>query len=211
MSAKGIAEGFVVAQPLGFGVVPLWFTAAGTPESEQDVAFARALVDDVASRVTIDPDRVYATGFSNGGGMANRLACDAADVFAAIGAVAGAYVDFAECAPSRPVPIIAFHGTLDLVVPYEGFLLVPDVRVWAEAWSARNGCTSEPDIGRIAADVTLHRWSDCREGADVLLYTIEGGGHGWPGTSSPTRRENSTDSVDATELIWDFFEVHPLP
>jgi polyhydroxybutyrate depolymerase len=207
MQAKAEAEGFVVAQPAG--VAGAWDALA---DRDQDLAFLRAVVADVADRVTIDPARIFATGMSNGGGMAHRLACDAADVFAAVAPVAGAYLLDVDCAPSRPVPVLAFHGTEDRVVPFTGLgTALPDVGEWAAAWAERNGCSLRPTSTTVAGDVRSLRWDGCLEGGDVELLVVEGGGHGWPGTDDPRRRSATTGSVEATDLIWEFFASHPLP
>jgi polyhydroxybutyrate depolymerase len=141
----------------------------------------------------VDPNRIYASGHSNGGGMVNRLACELADRIAAIGTISGAYGASADCAPSRPVPVFAIHGTEDPIVPYEG---IPD---WALGWANRNGCDPEPL--NIPHNVLIHeqKWSNCRAGADVVLYTIEDMGHDW-----------THDIINMGQTIWDFFAQHPL-
>lgn len=203
MRAKADVEGFVVAQPKGELVGNAWDTLEGSP----DVAFALAVVADVSARVPIDTEQIFATGFSVGGGMANRLACDAADVLAGAATVAGAYFGWGRCEPSEPVPIVGFHGDTDIVVPYRGFGLLPDVLHWAESWSLRNGC-DESAMVVVAEDVTATTWTGCDSTAEVTLYTIAGGGHGWPGTSDPDRVGDTTESISATDLIWEFFTTH---
>ncbi len=207
MAARGQAESFAVAQPLGLGLLASW-SAGSNPAAAEDVAFLEAVVADVAARTAIDSDRVYASGFSNGGGMASRLACDAAETFAAVASVAGSYVEHLDCDPSRPVSVVAFHGTADFIVPFDGFAFLPEVEAWARAWALRNGCAPEPVEDRLATDVVLREWLGCRGGTVVALYVIEGGGHGWPGTSAAGRRDDSTPSIEATAVIWDFFAAH---
>jgi polyhydroxybutyrate depolymerase len=196
-----------VAQPAAGLIANAWDTLEGS----DDVAFARAIVADVARRVAIDPMRIYATGFSAGGGMVNRLACDAADLFAAAASVAGAYFGWSRCDPQRPMPIVGFHGDADFVVPYDGFGLLPDVAEWARFRAGLNGCAADPpDTADVAADVQLVVWDGCDGEAAVALYTIDGGGHGWPGTVDPDRDGDTTDAVSATDLIWEFFVAHPM-
>lgn len=207
MRAKADVEGFVVAQPAANLAANAWDTLEGSA----DVGFARAIVADVQTRVAIDPDRVFATGFSAGGGMANRLACDAPDLFAAAGTVAGAHFGWGRCDPSRPVPVISFHGVADLVVPFEGLGLLPDVSSWAAAWAKRNGCAPTVQTADVADDVTLEAWTDCDAGVRVLLYAISAGGHGWPGTTDPDRVGDTTAAISATDLMWEFFVTHPRP
>lgn len=201
---KADEEGFVVAQPSADLAANAWDTLEGS----DDVAFVRALVADVTARVSIDPERIYAVGFSAGGGMANRLACDAADLLAAMGSVAGAHFGSARCDPVRPMPIIAFHGDADIVVPYDGFGLLPGVVEWAEAWRDRNGCATDAVSASVTDDVSLETWDNCEGGAAVRLYTVAGGGHGWPGTLDPKRTGDTTAEVSATDLIWEFFVTH---
>lgn len=209
MRAKADAEGFVVAQPEGRGALQYWETSAEGVAVTGDVAFARAVVADVAGRVDIDLDRVFATGMSNGGGMANRLACEAADVFAAVAPVAGAYTTDDLCTPSRPVPVLVIHGDSDLTVPIRGLgSLLPSITDFAAGWADRNGCAPGATSRSVAADVSLLEWSGCA--ADVVLYVVAGGGHGWPGTTKPLARAVTTTSISATDLMWDFFVANPM-
>lgn len=210
MSAKADQEGFLVVYPDGLNQT--WFTGPGT-DGQQDRQFIRDLVADLESKYAIDPKRIYATGISNGGGMANRLGCDMADLIAAIAPDSGAYNFWQDCAPSRPVPVLAFHGLDDRIVPYEGgtpLMMEPPIRDWAEAWSARNGCAAAPTESGLEGGVTVDAWSGCRENADVVLYTLEGHGHSWPGSSVMPRAITSR-AVNATDLMWEFFRSHPMP
>lgn len=200
MRDKADAEGFVVAQPEGGLPANAWNLLEGSG----DVTFAFALIDDVSTRIAVDPDRVYATGFSQGGALASRLACDAADRIAAVASVAGSYVGWRRCEPERSVPIISFHGDADPVVPIDGFGLLPDVTEWARRWAERNGCTTS-GTSQVTDDVSMRSWTGCDAGAEVVLYRVDGGGHGWPGTADPSRVGDTTDSISATDLIWDFF------
>ena len=205
MRAKADVEGFVVAQPTAGLVANAWDTLEGSV----DVAFAQAIVEDVSGRIAIDPDRIFATGFSAGGGMAARLACDAADLFAAVGVVSGAHFGWRRCDAETPVPIIGFYGTEDRVVPYEGFGLLPGAVEWAMFRAAILGCETTPAAASVADDVVLQSWTQCDGSSVLLLYTIAGGGHGWPGTDDPSRAGDTTDAIDATDLMWQFFDSHP--
>lgn len=210
MRVKAAAEGFVVAQPRGRSAIPYWESSAEGTAVTGDVAFLRAVVDDVALQVSIDRARVYATGLSNGGGMANRLACEAADVFAAVAPVAGAYTQHEVCAPVRPVPMMIFHGDADPVVPYAGVgELFPPIDDYAAAWGARNECSAQEER-QVTDDVIERTWSGCAGNAPVTLYIVEGGGHGWPGSTRPEAALVTTGSISATDLIWGFFAAHPM-
>jgi polyhydroxybutyrate depolymerase len=200
-------EGFIVVYPQALGQHPTWDTVTGP--GNPDIEFVAALMDDLQRRCNIDPDRIYATGHSNGGGMANRLACDLADRIAAIGTVSGAYQGAEDCSPARPVAVLGIHGTDDLIIPYNGFQGVREppaahyvigtpIPQWASSWATRDGCDKSPVSTRQSERVTRDQWSHCRSNADVILYTIHGGGHGW------------TDAFDAAQVIWDFFAGHPL-
>ena len=165
-----------------------------------DIRFISDLIDALDADYNIDRTRIYANGYSSGGAMANLLACRLADRFAAIGTVATAHLSFDVCGDLQPLPLIAFHGTADSQVPFEGGTSVmsgdepwDSVRSWTAGWAQRNGCGRTPDESAIAADVTRLEYSDCESGAIVVLYTVEDGGHpgqapirrngcpGWPG------------------------------
>jgi len=115
-----------------------------------DVGFVSDLIDKIMEDYCIDPKRIFATGLSNGGFLSNRLACELSDRIAAIAPVAsGVALEDEDCSPSRPVPVIAFHGTLDPMIPYQGtsspFPFSPygggvDNR---DAWVERNGCSDK--------------------------------------------------------------------
>ncbi len=206
MSAKADEAGFIVVYPEGRGSPQSWAVGPG-PAGQQDVQFIRDLVALLQEQLSIDPARIYATGISNGGGMANRLACDMPDVIAAIAPVSGAYLFWQDCSPSRPVPVVAFHGTADQIVPYEGQgRTLPPIRDWAAAWASRNGCSATPTVTFQKGEVTGETWDSCS--AEVVLYTIEGRGHSWPGSAMIPALDIATQDIVATEVIWEFFAAH---
>lgn len=209
--------GFIVAYPQGTGF-PLRWNSGANPfaprETTDDVGFIGVLIDTLSSSLCIDLTRVYATGLSNGGGMSNRLACELADRITAIGGVAGAYSALPECQPSRPVPVIAFHGTDDTIVPYEGTtgqrFGLPPIEDWAAEWAGRNGCDLAPqplaDIGAVSGV----EYTGCE--APVTLYTVHGGGHTWPGGEDQIALfvgETNRD-VNASAMMWDFFQQYAI-
>lgn len=212
------AEGFIAVYPQGTGAPLRWnagIRGLNSGSTVDDVAFISALLDHLTATLCVDPARVYMTGLSNGGGMSHRLACELADRVAAIGTVAGAYPhpDDETCAPARPVPVIAFHGTADPIVPYDGTPALPPIESWAAAWASRNGCDPAPADLPASGAVTGVRYSGCDAGADVILYTVAGGGHTWPGGPAlPAFITGSTsDDIDASRAMWDFFQAHTLP
>jgi polyhydroxybutyrate depolymerase len=205
----GDREGLVVAYPEGSGRPARWKVDARL-QGDGDVVFVRELIALLGTVTPIDSHRVYAAGMSNGGGMAGRLACDAADVIAAVGSVAGAHNESA-CDPGRPIPVVEVHGSADRIVPFEGWPgWLPAADEWTERWADRNEC-AEPETEAVASDVERTTWSACRDGAEVRLYRIEDGRHGWPGSDRAALVGDSTLSIDATALLWGFFEVHVLP
>jgi len=203
---KAEAEGFIVVYPNGLDNA--WRTGPASP----DVQFTRDLISQLEAVYSIDPKRIYVAGMSNGGGMTNRLGCDLADIIAAIGPVAGAYNFWKQCQPARPIPVIAFHGLTDKVVPYEGAgegIAEPPIHTWAEAWANRNGCAPTPSVTQPVPSVTAETWGNCSQNADVILYTLDHHGHSWPG--SAMLPQITSQAINATDLIWDFFKAHPLP
>jgi polyhydroxybutyrate depolymerase len=141
------------------------------------------LLDHISQHLNIDPKRVYATGFSSGGGLAEWLACSLADRIAAVGPVAGAHFHDSPCQPSRPVPVIAFHGSHDYTVPYwGGYDLFASIPMWAQFWAERNGCNPKPVSGYRSKGVSAQFWGKSDQGADVALYTALNLGHTWPGS-----------------------------
>jgi polyhydroxybutyrate depolymerase len=218
-------EGFLVVYPEGTGRFARLHTfnagnccGSALHEDIDDVGFARRVVEDVAARVSVDDHAVFVTGMSNGGMMAYRLACEAADLFAAAGPVAGA-LNVEKCTPSQPISIVAFHGTADRSVRYEGGRPIRqadrtprvDTSVAASigAFVAANGCVGGPAESRYDPSVQVTVYGPCKAGSEVRLYTIEGGGHSWPGGTRLTRFLNEPYAgLPATELLWEFFDTH---
>jgi polyhydroxybutyrate depolymerase len=211
MNAKSDTEGFIAIHPEGSGILKSWNAGAccGTAADMNldDVGLVRAIIADVSTRVCIDPSRVYATGMSNGGFLSHRLGCEAADVIAAIAPVAGVLgIDDADCTPSRPMPVMDFHGTTDVVVPYEGsdILGFRSVAETIDSWVARDGCDASPAVSYMMGDTTCETWSGCDDGVEVTLCTSTGEGHWWPGGTA------STADIVATDAMWEFFTRNRL-
>lgn len=215
-------HGFIVVYPRATGLPPGWNTgeinlaAALTRGDVDDLGFVDALLDELLADYCIDPDRIYGNGLSNGGGMSHYLACELADRIAAIGGVAGAY-NTSDCTPSRPVPVMAFHGTADNIVPYEGGqgggFALPPVEEWAADWAVRNGCDPTPEPLSQEGDASAVQYTGCDADATVILYTLDGGGHNWPGGGDQPEfivGEVNRD-VNASALMWEFFMAHPMP
>jgi polyhydroxybutyrate depolymerase len=211
--------GFIVVYPLGTGFLRHW-RASGTSESYKDVDFISALIDQIEANYNIDPTRIYANGLSNGGGMSFMLSCTLADRLAAVGSVSGAYLyPWSECQTDRAVPLIAFHGTGDPIVPFTGGpskmfnYPFPDVPTWISQYVSHNGCTAAAQTIMQTAEVTGVEYSGCKQNGEVVFYTIAGGGHAWPGSSAlmPVGLVGKTSqAIDATSLMWQFFTEHPF-
>lgn len=212
-------EGFLVAYPAGSRRFRVWYVRPNHG-LERDVRFISDLIDEIGARYAIDPDRIFANGFSNGGAMTFVLSCALRDRIAAVGTVGAAHLLASSwCAGKEPMPMISFHGTDDTAAPYEGgssWVLprgappLASVPEWTANWAERNRCHGEPDTTTVAPDVTRTTYRSCE--AAVVLYTIHGGGHTWPG-GKPLPHwfvGRTTDHVDATEEMWRFFLKHPL-
>jgi polyhydroxybutyrate depolymerase len=214
------SEGFIVVYPSGMGGGgPRVWRATGGAGLMRDVRFISELIDTLEAAYNIDPARIYANGLSNGGGMAFVLSCTLSDRIAAVGMVAAAQLTpWSWCTDSRPVPMIAFHGTADRVTPYNGGRTwvaprpFPHIPTWTANWARRNRCGPNPIDSVVAANVTRLEYTNCADDADVVLYTVQGGGHSWPGGKAipewmlgPTSR-----SIDATSQMWAFFREHRL-
>lgn len=208
-------ERFLVVYPQGLGVVPSWNTAIiGTAKrsTADDVAFVKAMLAKLHGIFAIDPSRVYAAGFSNGGLLSHKLACEMSRTIAAIGVVAGINAED-ECLPERPVPVIAFHGLRDPVVIYSGAeeIGVPSVLTTMKDWAVRDACAGEPELLDESGEVRCEQWPGCRAGSQVVLCAVRDGHHTWPGGKNPSYMGHTTRDVDASSRMWAFFQKHPLP
>jgi polyhydroxybutyrate depolymerase len=230
----GDVHGFVTVTPQGQGPVAHWETDAGSA----DHVFIGELLDRVEASICVDQRRIFIAGFSDGAIFASFLACELDDRVAAVAPVDGVY-SVPDCAPDRPMPVIAFHGTADPYISYEGGLGqkaldlptpdgsgtlggagvtgedFPSVPETMGNWARLNQCAdTAPAEEHVAADVTLLRF-ECPADKAVELYRVDGGGHSWPGSAFSALIANyvgpTTMSVDANELIWAFFEAHPMP
>jgi polyhydroxybutyrate depolymerase len=213
-------KGFIVVYPSGVGGkgVRVWRAEPGDGLMK-DVRFISELIDTLKASYNIDSTRIYANGLSNGGGMSFVLSCKLSDRIAAVGMVAAAQtLAWTWCADHRPVPMIAFHGTADPEIPYNGGSSwisprpFPSTPRWAANWARRNRCGTNPVESTVAADVTRRTYTSCADDAAVVLYTVQGGGHTWPG-GTPLPEwfvGRTTRSIDATSLMWAFFADHPL-
>lgn len=214
-----------------------------------DVGFIKILLQELDKNFNIDNNRIYATGFSNGAQMTYRLACELSDKIAAI-APGGSVGSFESCNLSRPVPVLAFGGTNDPCTPYDGaencggcitdffreiglpvqydYYKCEGTDNHIKKWKNLNGCTDNYSVVYQKNNTTCLSHSECNDNSEIVLCTIEGGGHTWPGINKYT--SNSCDlnpngkicsawkkavgpltpDFQINDFIWDFFKKHPL-
>ncbi|MCA9246883.1 MAG: hypothetical protein KDA42_07195 [Planctomycetales bacterium] len=226
-------ESFLVVYPAGTGRVEGILTFNGgnccgyaQRQNVDDVKFVAALLDDLATVARLDERRIYATGMSNGAILSYRLADELSHRFAAIAPVAGP-MGAETCAPRQPVSVIHFHGADDRFAPFAGgrgarslsqtdfFSVDHSIGQWIRA----NGCPATPHTKELLAnqvDDDMHAtrtiYGPGKDGAEVVLITIHGGGHTWPGRTSKFKFLGpSTLDISANELMWEFFQRHPKP
>jgi polyhydroxybutyrate depolymerase len=218
LEEKGPARRFVVITPLS--PPPAWgFAEAGHnffEANDADLAFTNALIDNAKASLCIDTRRVYATGYSNGAAMSGYLGCKLSRQLAAIAPVAG--VNHAEpCPHGKPMSVIAFHGTAD--ASYAGGALparpdrdLPSVETAVQAWARRAGCRTKPARQAIGTEVQRITYRGCDRANAVVLYSVTGGGHTWPGSSIDLPMfGQTTQDINAADLMLDFFSHHPPP
>jgi polyhydroxybutyrate depolymerase len=189
-----------------------------------DVGFTRALLDDLAKVANVDAKRVYATGISNGGIMCYRLAAELSDRIAAIAPVSGT-MGTKTCDPKRPVSVMHFHGTDDKFLPFKGGIgdkslariVFVSVDETIRAWVKADGCPEKPvvtDMPKKSDDgtsVQRKTYGPGKNGAEVVLFVINGGGHTWPGRDPKVQfLGKSTKNISANDLMWEFFKRHPM-
>ena len=225
LSAKADEAGFIVVYPNGAGagrLLQTWHAGSfpGTLSLRKidDVGFAAKMLDDLATVVNADPKRIYCAGLSNGAMMAHRLGAELSDRIAAVASVAGTMV-CDECKPKRPVPVLLFNGTKDTLVPLGGMdkpVKLRSVDATIDLWVKSNGCKTTPQIEELPAKrddlkVTRKTYAQGKDGAEVILYLIDGAGHVWPGRPSQGGFLGlTTYNISANDVMWEFFVRHPM-
>ena len=214
-------EGFIVVYPSGAGFPRVFEAQNPGADLTAEVEFFSGLIDTLTAAYDIDPSRIYANGLSNGGGMSFALSCTLSDRIAAVGVVGPAlFLPWSWCTDQRAVPMMAFHGTADRLTPYHGGWswvdtrkTFPDIPTWVDGWAQRNRCAPMPVDTDVAPDVSRRSYANCADQADVVFYTVEGGGHTWPGGEPMPHwlGGHTTRSIDATRQLWAFYREHPLP
>jgi polyhydroxybutyrate depolymerase len=231
-------ENFITIYPDGSYVPLRWNSDVNANASDfDDVQLIRDVVAQVATLASIDPSRIYINGLSNGGGMSIIIACHAADLIAALGLVEPGGISketIDACSPSRPVPVIEFMGTGDRgpffgerikdylphsqTSPFMGSLMnissaeiteaSPEYR--AVQWGKLNHCALSSETIPTTGKVRGIHYTGCRSNADVILYTIDGMGHQWPGGISADLLGDYSADIDATATMWQFFKTQTL-
>jgi polyhydroxybutyrate depolymerase len=225
MNVQSDREGFVAVYPDGTGLVRTWngglCCGRAVEDDVDEKAFVSAILDHLEGALCADTRRIFATGMSNGGILSHRLACELSSRIAAVAPVAGT-IGVSTCTPSRPVPVMHVHGSLDGHVPVGGgigcgpsgasYVSIADTM---EGWRARNGCATTTTSYTTMGDGSCVSYTGCT--ASTVLCTIEGGGHSWPGGAPrtgaidcPGDGAQSTTFV-ANEVIWKFFQQNPMP
>jgi polyhydroxybutyrate depolymerase len=205
LPARGAAAGDLVVVPHTQGAESEWqFNAHGT-----DATFVDALVVSLEDTYCVDRSSVLAVGFSAGAAFAIIYACARQGRVAAIATVA---VEF-QIGCTRPMSILAFHGTADPLVPYQDGaigLSLPGVKVRGTLlnmgdWARLDRCRPTPRQARTGSQVVERQWEGCARGTSVVLFTIVGGGHSWPGADPSQAAGLTTQQVSATTQILTFF------
>ena len=211
------SKGFILVALDGIYPGKSWNTTKD-PKGVDDIAFIKEVLSIMTHKFNIDKKRIYALGFSGGTRMSSRIGCDMTEIFAAIAPVAGVqFLD--DCIPSRSMPVVTFHGKNDLVNHYvhkanSRPYWVHGVEYSVGKWVEANGCGSDPQTEQVSEVVAKLTYSGCRDGAEVIFYRIEDGGHTWPGSPIVMTYNwagKTNQDIVASDLIWEFFMSHPLP
>ncbi len=221
LNKVGNENNFIIVYPnasrnwnSGLGDSPKWNT-----QDFDDVEYINKLIDSLLEQYSIDPNRIYATGYSNGGFMAYKLACQLSHRIAAIATVGGLISTSVEanCYPTHPTPILHIHGTEDTYVPIEGYSGWLTVDETISYWTNFNGCalsetTYLPDTNPTDhSHVEKISYSNCNDNSNVIYYKIINGGHTWPGAGPPGYAAGNTNlDFSASEVIWEFFNNFSL-
>jgi polyhydroxybutyrate depolymerase len=223
MTERASKQGFLVAYPRGMGIASTLRTwnagdccGLAKLRNIDDVAFLKALLKEIRSDYNVDADRIFIAGASNGGMMAYRAAIEMSDQIAAIATASGTMM-VSEKSAGEPVSILAFHGTNDHIVPYQGgpgglpFWKIEGTKVSdnVKFWVERDRCSDKvvrEEIGNYVKETYCHG----SKGTEVCVYTVKNGKHNWPGgRSTVLRNDPEMRKVDATDIICKFFLAHP--
>lgn len=210
-------EGFMVVYPEGSfskDRVQGWNTGLHKTITANDVLFVSDILNSIQNNFCVNPRKIYATGFSNGGGLVSKLMCAMSDRIAAFSPVSASYVTSPkQCKNPKPVSIIDFHGTADRIVPYNGNPGKKEMAAffWIKDWAKHDKCLTVPVVIYKSPRITGYSFPSCKNKASVIHYKIIGGQHTWPRVRFKQEiNNNTTHYVDVSKIIWDFFQNHPL-
>lgn len=198
-----------------------WNENPSSSRTVDDVGFLSALIDHAVADDGVDASRVYIAGYSSGGFMAERMACQASSKVAGFVAVAATLRDSLEsaCTPSHAMPVAFMDGTSDAIVPYDGEPSVASAAAAVTFWATANAClpltdmqtTTLPQQVKDSTTVALTSFTACPSDAAAELYTINGGGHTWPGSEDGLYTSwlgRTTGNLDATIVLWQFLSEY---
>lgn len=212
LSKMADRDDFVAVYPTAHG--KLWNSTGRGSGPDDDVAFVRSLIDDIESKLCVDPARVYATGVSNGGSFTARIGCELSDQLTAIAPVAGGYGVQPTCTPARPVSVLEVHGTDDGSVPYDGdpYSGHSSVPAWIATWEGFDECAGPATWRRIGPKTLVRVRLGCAAATTVAQVKVIGGGHVWPGTPGGPRPASKSKgrSFSASEAVWQFFTARTV-
>lgn len=206
---------FIVVYPQGLkddDNLPMWASVGPAADYGIDeLVFISDLLNKLQKELCVNAKRIYATGFSNGGGMSNYLACRLAGRIAAVAPIAGNYFALPDggCQPMRAVSLLVIHGTADNVIAYNGRAdkeypgwPLPAIPDFLSEWASRDSCAKAAVTFLDTKAVRGQEWTGCKDKTGVVHYQIKGGGHDYPG---------SIEARPTGEIIWTFFNKYELP
>lgn len=235
MSELADKEGFIVCYPNGYGrtettVFYSWNTqfccGFATQDQSNDLLFLKELTHHLLEEYLVDRSQVFAAGISNGGMMAHWLGAEMSGSYAAVGVIAGAIggspaegrQEIQVNDPLGPVSVVLIHGKQDSVVPYKGGLGKPgqfhSVRSFEDSilfWVTHNQCSLVPVTEELAGGAVVRRtYTGGEEGTEVVAYVLNNGTHAWPGgRKGITLAGAPSNDLQATHVLWEFFQSHP--
>ena len=222
--SKSDKEGFVLVIPNGYshlksGKFATWNAGACCGDARDkkidDVGFVKTMVANLSNQMRIDQRKIFATGMSNGGMMAYRVACELPDIFSAIASVTGTD-NTLQCNSAKPISVLHIHAKNDTHVLFNGgagegafnditkvtdFVSVPDT---VKLWVKRNACNDAPKRVLEVPGAYCDLYSGCKAGTEVKLCVTDIGGHSWPG-GYKSRGEATSQAISANDVMWDFF------
>lgn len=231
LKEKANKEGFIIAFTNGDSRLPndkfaTWNAGSccgyARDSKIDDVGYTRAVLEDIESKFAIDTKRVFATGMSNGGMMAHRLACEMADTFRAVASVTGTDGTL-TCTPARPISVLHIHAKNDDHVLFDGgagenafrdldtvtdFVSVPET---IARWVKRDQLNTTPKRVLEVPGAYCDLYTGTANTTQVKLCVTESGAHSWPGSRQAILREKEAPSkaIIANDVIWDFFRTQP--